>query len=365
MTKNRTAIKVRKVQKPTYFIDSTRLRRYDQENLIFNRIFTDPTFTSYKRTEEEQALKNIKEGKTGHTRIDYALAEASWTLHDVWRQGYHWERLKRPDGSSLTGDKWYRGRHKIVDVKQITSQLKRASKFFGASLAGITEINEKWIYANSRKNLEPLELQEGVRYTVVLAIEMDPVAIATSPECVAAAATGLGYSKMTLLASSLAEFIRNLGYTAIPAGNDTGISIPLVIDAGLGQLGRNGLLITPEHGPRVRLCKVFTDLPLVTDNPIDFGVTDFCKSCRLCAEACEADAISFKREPTWEPECRSNNPGALKWYVNSEKCYQFWCENGTDCSTCIAVCPYNNGPEKISSDKFWSEEQSEEDSRYV
>ena len=98
-------------------------------------------------------------------------------------------------------------------------------------------------------------------------------------------------SKMAFTASSLAEFIHNFGYTPIPDGNDMSLSIPLAIDTGLGQLGRNGLLITPEYGPRVRLCKVFTDPPLEPDSPIDFGVNDFCRRCRLCADACEVDAI--------------------------------------------------------------------------
>ena len=46
-------------------------------------------------------------------------------------------------------------------------------------------------------------------------------------------------------------------------------------------------------------------------------------------------------EPSFQVACQSNNPGAKKWYVNVELCYQFWCENGVDCSTCISVCPYN------------------------
>ena len=119
------------------------------------------------------------------------------------------------------------------------------------------------------------------------------------------------------------------------------MSIPVAIDAGLGELGRNGLLITPQYGPRVRLCKIFTDLVLEPDKPIDFGVKEFCKECKLCAEHCETDAISVDDEPSFEVACRSNNPGALKWYVNAERCYLYWCENGTDCSTCIKVCPYN------------------------
>jgi epoxyqueuosine reductase len=174
-----------------------------------------------------------------------------------------------------------------------------------------------------------------------MAIEMDEAEIKQSPACPASAASAIAYSKMAFTASSLAEFIRNLGYTAIPDGNDSSLSIPLAVDAGLGQLGRNGLLITPEFGPRVRLCKVFTDLPLEPDKPIDF-VTDFCRRCRLCADACELSAISTQPEPNWESACGSNNPGALKWYVDSEKCYEFWCDNGTDCSTCISVCQYNS-----------------------
>ncbi|RJS76940.1 4Fe-4S dicluster domain-containing protein [Candidatus Bathyarchaeota archaeon] len=127
----------------------------------------------------------------------------------------------------------------------------------------------------------------------------------------------------------------------MPCGNDTALSIPLAIDAGLGELGRNGLLIASEFGPRVRLCKVFTDLPLETDKPIEFGIKEFCEKCKLCAEACEVGAISTSEKPSYEIACRSNNPGALKWYVNVEKCFMFWRKNGASCSTCIKVCPFN------------------------
>ena len=187
-----------------------------------------------------------------------------------------------------------------------------------------------------------------------MAIEMDELGIATSPEAPAASATGLCYSKMAFISSMMAEFIRNLGYTAVPSGNDTALSIPFAVDAGLGQLGRNGLLITPEYGPRVRLCKVFTDLPLTADNPIDFGVTEFCMTCKKCAEACEVDAISFKENPNFDSACKSTSIGVLKWPVDGEKCYNYWCDNGIDCSTCISVCPYNPGRTEAPSKLFWS-----------
>ena len=343
------------MEDPPYTVDESRLGRFDQRDLIFRRVKDDPQWGGFMRTEEEAGLMNISEDKPGYTRVDYALAEATWTVHDVWTDSFSWERLERPGGPSLMGDRWYRERHPVQDKALMTGQLKRAARFFGADLVGVAELNELWLFANKRSDLTPIEFPEEVRYAVVMAVAMDELGIATSPQGPAAAATGLAYSRMAFIASSLAEFVRNLGYTAIPDGNDGSLSIPLAIDAGLGQLGRHGLLITPEYGPRVRLCKVFTDLPLETDSPVDFGVTDFCRGCTLCAEACEADAIPRDREPSWEPACRSSSPGALKWYVDGEKCYEYWCDNGIDCSTCVSVCPFNTGRTQATSREFWDQ----------
>jgi epoxyqueuosine reductase len=349
----RRNIRIRRVEKPFYTVDDGVARRYDQRNLIFNRIWMDPTWPGYHQTEEEQGLLNIREDKPGYSRVDYALSEAAWTVHDAWEGAFNPKRIERPGGPSLMGDRWYKGAHPIDDAFEMTRTLKRAARFYGADLVGVADLDIRWVYANRRGDLEPIELPEGVRHAVVMAIAMDPIGIATTPEVPAAAATGLGYSRLAFTASTLAEFIRNLGYMALPAGNSLGLSVPMAIDAGLGQLGRNGLLITPEYGPRVRLCKVLTDLPLEPDKPVDFGITSYCRGCRLCAEACEVDAISKAAEPSWNPACRSNSPGALKWYVDTERCYQYWCENGTDCSTCIAVCPFNDGPIEASTNEFW------------
>jgi epoxyqueuosine reductase QueG len=126
-------------------------------------------------------------------------------------------------------------------------------------------------------------------------------------------------------------------------GNDTALSIPLAIDAGLGELGRIGLLVTPEYGPCVRLCKVFTDMPLEPDAPGSFGLAETCRRCRRCAEACEVEAISRDGDPSFKIVCPSNNPGIKRWAVDQDRCYSFWIENSQDCSTCIAACPYTGG----------------------
>jgi reductive dehalogenase len=186
------------------------------------------------------------------------------------------------------------------------------------------------------KTQEAWYIPRSLNRVIALAFEEDYYAISNSPGRLASAATGNGYSRMAVTATTLAEFIRGLGYRALPAGNGVGLSIPMAIDAGLGELGRLGLLVTPKYGPRVRLAKVITDMPLVPDSPIRFGVTEFCASCMLCAEDCPSRSIT-EGPRTWEGKSPANNPGVYKWYVTPEGCYDF---NGFSCSNCKRVCPF-------------------------
>lgn len=342
---------IRKTGKAPYVVDKSELRRFDTRNAIFERITWDSLWKGYARLYNEKAPEMVAQGKPGYSRVDFALAYASWIVHDSFEAGFSWKKIRpyREPKAALRMD-WTETRLEVADPGRVSTHIKRAAKLFGASLVGICGLREDWLYADT-------DFPDGFDNTVVMAVEMSADGIATSPAAPAAAATGVGYSKMAFVLAGVGEFIRNLGYGALQCGNDTALSIPLAIDAGLGELGRNGLLITPRYGPRIRLCKIVTDLPLASDEPIEFGVREFCARCKLCAEHCEADAISKSDEPSFEVACRSNNPGALKWYVDAEKCYLYWCENGIDCSTCIKVCPYSlaSGDQlELSSEQFWN-----------
>jgi epoxyqueuosine reductase QueG len=106
-------------------------------------------------------------------------------------------------------------------------------------------------------------------------------------------------------------------------------------DAGLGEIGRMGLLMTPELGPRVRLTVVTTDLPLAPDKrEREDTVIDFCRRCQKCADVCPSRAIPF--------DDRVEMDGALRWKINSEACFTAWCTLGTDCGRCMSACPYSH-----------------------
>jgi len=337
---NEVPIKVKKVERPTYTVDRSKLRRFHSRNTVFGRARWDTSWKGYVGGPFGEKPRMEGSKKRGYSMIDFALARASRAVERALRGGFSQVRNALrvqgiPRGPfSMAGKRQSTKRIDFDNPHEASVYIKSAAKFFGASLVGICKLNRDWLYADA-------EVSEKFENVIVMAIEMDAEAIASSPAPLASAATGVGYSKMAFTLTCMGDFIRNLGYDAIQCGNDTALSIPLAIDAGLGELGRNGLLITPQYGPRVRLCKILTDLPLEPDKPIEFGVREFCEKCKICAKNCEAGAISMEDKPSYRVACRSNNPGALKWYVNVEKCFLFWRENGTSCSTCIKVCPFN------------------------
>ncbi|MFC2031663.1 reductive dehalogenase [Chloroflexota bacterium] len=319
------------------------IRRFDQRNEMFRRARHESEWI--ERAQPFYSADPARD-QPGYTRGYHALTEASWYLEDRFAMGQQ--------GSNLEGLYAWAGPettellHAVeVDAStptKVSQQVKKVARFFGASQVGICELDQRWLYSVVNNDItgedSPLDFPDDHRYAIVMAVEMDYSFIQTSPTYGASAATGLGYSKMAFIAGLLAQFIRALGYKAIPCGNDTALSIPLAVEAGLGELGRNGLLITEKYGPRVRLCKVFTNMPLIPDKPYFFGVDAFCRECMICAQDCPSKAISFDKK-TVEALNKSNNPGVLKWPVNAEQCFKYWIANRTDCANCIRVCPFN------------------------
>ena len=320
------------------------IKRFDQKNEMFKRARWDPAF---KDAREKFYSAHYPKTKKGYSHEDLALVEGAWYVERAFAKGidihdtgmYSWEtqlgtrRMVPPDLK--------------LDIKEpagISKYVKKAAIFLGASEAGICELDARWIYSHSFNALthehKELEVPEECKYAVVLLFGMDYHLVQASPTWIAASTEGKAYSTMAFTASMLAQFIRSLGYKAIPSGNDTGLSIPLAIDAGLGELGRQGLLINKEFGPRVRIAKVLTDLPLVPDSAIEFGVMEFCSKCKKCAEYCPGQAIIYG-ERTTEALNICNTGGELKWPIDAEKCFQFWARNEGSCMNCIRVCPFN------------------------
>ncbi|MHA1910322.1 MAG: reductive dehalogenase [Candidatus Kariarchaeaceae archaeon] len=333
-------INIKEWKKKPYVLDEGIYQPFRRDKNIFSRVMNDPDFKDYMVGIQANINKITSKNKKGYSVIDNALATAGWTVHDSFIGAFSWGALKVSPEQKFDAELDKQETKKVVlDAKEMAKIIKKAAKAYGGSLVGIAELNRNWVYSHNRKG-EPIDIPEEINNTIVIAIEMDLEALQTSPSLVSTFATANGYSKMAFTASCLAEFIRKLGYKAIASGNDTALSVPMAIDAGLGQYGRHGLLITPKFGSNVRICKVLTDMPLERDEPINMGVLEFCRTCKRCAENCPSQSISYDKDPSWSGSSISNNPGVLKWYVNVETCYHFWTENGGDCNNCIVSCPF-------------------------
>ncbi|MDX1396238.1 MAG: reductive dehalogenase [Gemmatimonadota bacterium] len=322
--------------------------RFSQKNDVFRRSFWDPRIRSEKaerfyRTYREPLA--VWRKADGFTQRDYALRNASWHVSDIFTE-YHEEEDRREgftDAFTLQRDVASE-RVEFETPAAAAAEIKRVARGFGADLVGVTAFDERWMYTEKFSDISgtarPNDIPAGLDRVIVTAQAMDYELVRTVPSALSGAATGLGYSHDALVVLSLAQYIRNLGYRAVASMNDSALAIPLAIQAGLGEYSRLGLLITREFGPRVRLGKVFTDLPLAHDRPIRFGVKQFCDDCRRCSSACPVGAIP-DGEPSLERHNESNLKGVRKWSVDGEKCFGYWTAQNSDCAICMRVCPYN------------------------
>ena len=328
--------------------------RFSQKNDIYSRSFWDPSVRSDRTNlffETYRTPLTTWKKVEGFRQKDYALRNASWHLPDIFAELK--EDQNRREGFLDPFTVHRKGPVDQVPVEspeQMSREIKHVAKVFGADLVGITHYDQRWVYthAYSRQGEteKPQELPQDLPHVIVIAQEMDRGLIETVPSALSGTATGIGYSYDTLVLLGLAQYIQNLGYRAVATMNDTALAIPYAIQAGLGEYGRHGLLITEEFGPRVRIGKIFTDLPLSHDRPKSFGVREFCETCRRCSNACPVNAIP-DGPPSDVVHNRSNLVGVRKWTVNAEPCFKFWANQNSDCSICVRVCPYNREFESL------------------
>jgi epoxyqueuosine reductase len=330
--------------------------RFNQANDIYTRGQWDERIRSKKVINwfKGMFMPGLSARKaSGYTIRDFALRNAGWVgANQAIQRSLHEGRVD----AFLDPIRPYSApNHEKVEVESpeiMAEEIKRVSRLFGAEDVGITGYDPRWHYTNSfsTKTLteKPSGIPDDLPNVIVIVTAMHYEAVKTYPSATAGVAVGHGYSRDCDLVQSIGSYILNLGYRAVSSVNDTSQAIPYAVQAGLGEYGRNGLLITPDYGPRVRIGRIHTDMPLSHDEPATFGVRDFCDTtCKRCAEACPPQAISYGK-PTEEVPSPSMTKGIRKWQVNPEKCFKFWTNQGTECGVCMRVCPYNKD---IS--KFW------------
>jgi reductive dehalogenase len=227
----------------------------------------------------------------------------------------------------------------VHSPEEFTQMVKTLAKFYGALDCGITRLKPFHIYSHIGRGSgtygAPIDLKH--QFAIAFTVEMDFEMTGSAPYPPISMESAKQYVEFARVGVPLAAAIRFLGYPARAHidGNYRVITPLIARDAGLGEIGRMGILMTPRQGPRVRVGVVTTDLPLLIDSyQVDISTLDFCRICEKCAQNCPSQSIPYGD--------REISNGALRWKIDSDSCYQYWRTIGTDCGKCMAVCPYSH-----------------------
>ena len=223
------------------------------------------------------------------------------------------------------------------DAAENAKALKSLSYFLGAELTGICEVPRYAWYSHVDGGEE---VARHHKYAVVMLIdqEYDTMEGASGDDFISGAQSMRAYMRGAVIAGAMADHLRALGFSSRAQTNADSevLQLPLILLAGLGELSRIGeLVLNPFVGPRFKSVVMTTDMPLVVDKPIDFGLQYFCSNCCKCARECPCDAIS------WGDKVMFN--GYEMWKIDAERCarYRLTNQRGLACGRCMKTCPLN------------------------
>jgi len=299
--------------------------RFDERDTIFSRMELVPgseRFQDYYKThpEKEDVDRSFREappGEFSHHLLENQFIDETFGLLAEMRQ------FARGPVAGKTSE---------ISPEEAASFLRHNALKQGAAFIGVTESRENLFYAIRGRGVRYGEpVKSLLPRILVFVFEMDKEEIRQAPEPRQSAEVVRTYLKAAAVALSAARFIRSLGWEAVAHidGETEVILPPAAAAAGLGEIGRHGLLVTKKYGSRVRISAVTTNLPLPVDEAVAIvpkGLSAFCDSCGKCVAACPASAISAD----------ASGPN-----VNHEACFSTWKRFGTDCGICLAVCPFS------------------------
>src|SRR2546425_5181388 len=232
----------------------------------------------------------------------------------------------------------------VSDPAAMTRHIKAVAHYMGADVVAVAKAHPSFLYAGGRyvqdgsakdayEGHSPEDLARKFPYILVATTAWDYEKLQAHRHFIGDAAYHVSQIKGNMILKALEGYIKELGYTAL-----RGVVTPQAagVASGVGELGRNGLIINKNFGARIHMPDpILTDLPLVADAPVDIGVDDFCKICRKCANTCPTNSIPFGDKVVFN--------GIEKYKINWLTCYKlrpYVHDHWGSCLTCVAVCPF-------------------------
>jgi ferredoxin len=230
-----------------------------------------------------------------------------------------------------------------------TSTIKELLLSQGAVTAGCTALDERFVYTHKGRFPEDYgrEIDLDHPSAIVFLVEMDFDEMQWAPKAETIRESARQYYRAARISMVLEKVLRATGHAA-KAHYDAHYDLvlpPLAVAAGLGELGRNNILIADRFGSRVRIGAVTTDFPVEYDEPVSLGADALCGVCLKCAENCPSRSLSLSE--------KVDVKGVRKWPTRVEACYAYWRRVGTDCGVCMASCPFSHRDNRFHNFVRW------------
>ncbi|MBS1248585.1 MAG: 3-chloro-4-hydroxyphenylacetate reductive dehalogenase [Chloroflexi bacterium] len=311
-------------------------QRVDEREIIFARARLEPGSEAYNEYYARHPRHKVEDEKTRAkpgllspesqfaNPYHFASTEASFFLTEALS-----EAVNGPTAPERV----------TLSPKEMTAYIKNLARFYGALDVGVTKLEPYHVYSHIGRGCgtygAPISLSHT--HAIAFTVEMNFEMTQTAPQPPLTMETGKEYVEAARIAVQLAAALREMGHPARAHidGNYRVIAPLVARDAGLGEIGRMSILMTPRQGPRVRVGVVTTDLELIPDGrEPNTAIIDFCNICQKCATTCPSRSIPFGK--------REEIDGALRWKINPDTCFRYWNVAGTDCGRCMAVCPFSH-----------------------
>lgn len=150
---------------------------------------------------------------------------------------------------------------------------------------------------HAEKRVDPTKLFEGARSVISVLLNYRPPKTQTDPEAPVLAKYAYGKDYHIVVREKLKRLLEKISVGIAPFRGRAFVDTAPVLEkawaarAGLGWIGKNTCLISPEKGSFCFIGTLLVDIPLYYDNP----VPDLCGDCTLCIDACPAKALVAPR----------------------------------------------------------------------
>ena len=222
------------------------------------------------------------------------------------------------------------------DPRIIARHIKSLGYFLGADMVGICKLPKSAVYLDAIEKDGTDALYDNA--VVLLNVKKTNVIRQSyGREWIDDPCSFQAYQRCACQAQAITGYLRRLGWRSDSSimGKYSTLMPQLVIEAGLGEESRLGIALNPFVGAAFKVSAVLTDLPMELDKPIDFNLQEYCTKCKICAEQCATQAISYGDKVPYN--------GYMKWNTDSSKCAMGVLGNkvGNMCQRCTKVCPWN------------------------